>query len=289
MKEHTIHNMNGKGQKCLVWFFFAFLCIYAFTLFILYFWTFASAFKTEPEFAKDALGLPTVWHFDNIGRTFRELSVQGVNILNMSINSIILVCITVIPGLSFPVLVAYVVSKFPSRFTKVIFTVYLVQATVPVIGSGPAYISLLKTFNIINNPSTMWILNCGAGGMIFFTMVAFFNGISNTYSEAAKIDGAGNFRVFFRIILPQAKGIIVAFAISAVIGAWNDFDTAFLYFDKYPTISLGLYKFQELQTYRANRPVLFMGILFSMMPVLILFLCFSKVIMKNVSIGGLKG
>lgn len=140
--------MNGKGQKCLVWFFFAFLCIYAFTLFIPYFWTLVSAFKTEPEFAKDSLGLPAVWHFENIPKTFRELSVQGVNMLAMSINSIILICITVIPGLSFPVLVAYVVSKFPSRFTKVIFTVYLVQATVPVIGSGPAYISLLKLLTL---------------------------------------------------------------------------------------------------------------------------------------------
>lgn len=74
-----------------------------------------------------------------------------------------------------------------------------------------------------------------------------------------------------------------------LIGNWNDYMLPFLYMDKYPTVALGIYEYKLLQTYRADRPMLFCGIIMSIVPVLILFACFSKTIMENTSLGGLKG
>ncbi len=287
-KERNVHNMNNGFHRAVVWCVFGVICVYTLLLFLPYVWEFINAFKIENEFAVSALALPKTWHFDNIIKCFSELQVQGVNFLGMVYNSIKLVILMTVPGIVFPVMLAYIVAKYPCKFTKTISVINLIRLTVPVLGSWPAMYSLIKTLDIINNPATIWILWSSGSGAIFFTLVAFFNGISNTYMEAAKIDGAGNYLIFFRIILPQATGIITAFIISAAIGAWNDYETSFLYFYDYPTVGLGLYKFKELQTHRANRPMLFMGISLFMLPVLILFVSFSKVFMKNVSIGGIK-
>ena len=59
--------------------------------------------------------------------------------------------------------------------------------------------------------------------------------------------------------------------------------------NEFPTIAVGLYRFHTLQMTRANRPIFFMGVIYSLIPTVILFVCFSKTFMSSITIGGLKG
>lgn len=95
------------------------------------------------------------------------------------------------------------------------------------------------------------------------------------------IDGAGHYTVFFKIMLPQAKPFITAIAITTFISQWNNYNTPFLYLDRYPTMALGLYDFQQKQLYGTQMSPLFAGIILSVLPVAVLFTAMQKPLWKT--------
>lgn len=287
--ERNIYNVRNRTQKIAIWVAFVCFTLYAISLITPFVWVFFNSFKTERDFATNPLVFPPDWHFDNYLKAFTELEINGTNLVGMFANSILLTVIVTVPAVLFPCLTSYAVAKYPCRLTKPIFYIALFMQTIPIVGSFPAFYRLVVALNIKNNFALIWILYASGTGLNFFLFHSFFQGLSWSYAEAAKVDGAGNYRVLFQIMLPQAKAIITALTITSLIGNWNDYMLPFLYMDKYPTVALGIYEYKLLQTYRADRPMLFCGIIMSIVPVLILFACFSKTIMENTSLGGLKG
>ena len=120
-------------------------------------------------------------------------------------------------------------------------------------------------------------------------MYGFFKNVSWSYAEAVFIDGGGHYTVFFKIMLPQALGPIATLFIMSFIGNWNDYMSVIMYLPSYQTLASGLYTYRAVQTRSVNFPEYFAGLLVSMLPILLLFSLFSDVIMKNMSVGGLKG
>ena len=94
-------------------------------------------------------------------------------------------------------------------------------------------------------------------------------------------------------MLPQALPAIVSIAIINFIGTWNDYMTPYLYLPSYPTLSVGLYLIEtEAQVSNSSvkgAPLYFSAILLSMIPIIVIYCCFQKVIMQNTVAGGLKG
>lgn len=287
--ERNIHNVRTKGQTVILWIAFACFTLYALSLVIPFIWVFVNSFKTEKEFAANPLIFPEVWHFENYVKAFTELEVGGTNLIGMFGNSVLLTVVVTLPAVIFPCFTAYVVAKYPCRLTRPIFYIALFMQLIPIVGSFPAFYRLVVNLKIKNNYALIWILYASGTGLNFFLFNSFFQGLSWSYAEAAKVDGAGNYRILFQIMMPQAKAVITALTITSLIGNWNDYMLPFLYMDKHPTIALGIYQYKLLQTYRANRPMLFCGIILSIVPVMVLFALFSKMIMENTSIGGLKG
>ena len=119
-------------------------------------------------------------------------------------------------------------------------------------------------------------------------MYSYFRNLSWSYAEAGYVDGAGHFTVFFRIMLPQAMSAIGALALIAFIGRWNDYMGPIVFLPDYPTLSAGLYTYQKENERSINYPVLFAGILMSMIPVLALFVVFQDKLMEMNIAGGLK-
>ena len=104
------------------------------------------------------------------------------------------------------------------------------------------------------------------------------------------MDGASNLRVMLQIMLPQAMPAIASLIILNVITGWNDYTTPMIYLKSYPNLALGIYYFdKESQFAAAGTPVFMASILMSMVPILALFIAFQKMIMTNVTAGGLKG
>jgi len=127
--------------------------------------------------------------------------------------------------------------------------------------------------------------------LIFF---GIFKGISWDYAEAVFVDGGGNFTAFLRVMLPQAMPAISAMMVSSFIMHWNEYSQFLLYMPSTPPVAAGLYKVKEFATRsdplgRGGKPVYYAGLVMTMIPVLILYGIMAEKMMKNLSIGGLKG
>ena len=184
---------------------------------------------------------------------------------------------------------AYAVARFEFPGRKLLYGFVILQMMLPVYGQTSANYSLLSKLGMVDTP--LFLLAQGAGhGMFFLIAYSFFRNLPTEYVEASKIDGAGPFTIFFKVMLPLAKPITSALAIMQFIACWNDYQTVIIYLKSYPTLSGALYTLKDqafnlgLQT-----PQYFAGIILSVLPVAILFLVFNKQIMENVSVGGLKG
>lgn len=184
---------------------------------------------------------------------------------------------------------AYAVARFLFPGRKFLYAFIVLQMMLPIYGQTAANYQLLDKLGLVDSP--LFLLGQGAGhGMYFLIVYAFFRNLPTGYAEAAKIDGAGPFTVFFKVMLPQARPIIVSLSVMQFISAWNSYDVPLLYLPSYPTLSTALYLYKDnMFQLGLSTPTYFAGMLISIIPVAVLFLIFNKQIMNNISIGGMKG
>ena len=177
----------------------------------------------------------------------------------------------------FEVLRGFLLSVFPS--------VSLSQITV-VISSVP-----LGRVGILQNPRLGLLLRFIVLGIdievVLDALYAFFKNLSWSYAEAAQIDGAGHFHIYFRIMLPIAMPALISVGVLLAIGFWNDYFTIYMYAPEKATIAYGIQRISAQAG--VNMPQVFAAMMLSIVPVLIVFACFQKTIMQNTAIGGLKG
>ncbi len=184
---------------------------------------------------------------------------------------------------------AYAVARFEFKGRKFLYAFVILQMMLPIYGQTSANYSLLMKLGLVDTPG--YLLGQGAGhGMYFLITYSFFRNLPTGYEEAAKIDGAGPFTTFFRVMLPLAKSIVSALAIMQFICNWNDYQNVIIYLKSYPTLASALYTLKsQAFTLGLQTPSYFAGIFISVLPVAVLFIAFNKQIMENVSVGGMKG
>lgn len=102
-------------------------------------------------------------------------------------------------------------------------------------GMIPTYL-LMRNMNLIDNPLVLILPGC-VGAYNVFVFRTFFNGIPSELAESAKMDGANDFLILFRIILPLSKALLATFGLFAIVGMWNNWFSPMIYFkntDLYP-------------------------------------------------------
>ena len=280
---------RGKGESVFMWIMFALFLFYALSVILPFLWVFMNSLKTNGEFFKDCNALPREWRFKNYIEAFEKINYNDTNLVGMFFNSLILTVENTLAAVIFPLMTAYVIAKYPYKFCKFLYALALVVQVLPTIGSLPVEYKLVYDLGINDNFFLIWILAAGSFSFNFLILYAGFRSVSWTYAESAMIDGAGHYTVFFKIMLPQAKPFITAIAITTFISQWNNYNTPFLYLDRYPNMALGLYEFENKQISGTDMTPLFAGIILSVLPVAVLFTAMQKTIMENTVAGGIKG
>lgn len=267
-------------------------CIFiAYSAYILFFLLFAfnSALKQESgDVLKYAEKISFPPRFRNFYDALWELKILKTDFLDMILNSVIYSCGTTFLGIMSSTFLAYAVSKYEFKLKGFLYALALFVMTIPIYGSAPAYYKLIKWLKWDN--TWFYLLSTAGGfGFNFIIIHSFFEGVSKEYAEAAFMDGAGHFRVFLQVMLPMAIPAIMAVVITTFIGNWNDYMTPLLYIKNKATLSSGLYYFKENSNHNAADHIYYAGLLISLLPVLVLFICFQNTIMEKVYAGGLKG
>lgn len=290
-REHDVLFKRKGATKVLFIFMFVILTIFVVSFLFPFAWILMNSFKQTSEFGLNMMGWPKQFTFQNFidAFTFKDSTTQNKTIIEMLGMTILIAGVGTIVTVFTSTCAAYVVAKYKFFGRNVIFTVVIFSLIVPIVGSLPSQMQMMKNVLHLNNT----VIGCifiysGGFGANFLLLYSFFKNLSWTYVEAAKVDGANDFVIFFRIIIPMAKGPIIAISIIQLIGLWNDYQTPSIYLPKYPTLAVGLqFLFNKMEM--LSYPMMFATIIIAILPILILFAAFSKTIMENTSVGGLKG
>jgi multiple sugar transport system permease protein len=245
-------------------------------------WAVLTSFKTQFDAMQTPPSLfPKQWIIDNYKNLFVQLHF-GL----YTKNSLILVVFSFL-GLLINLMAGYGFAKFKFKGKEKIY--YLILATMMIPGQAtmiPNYL-ILNKLNLTNTMAGMIIPGLAVAFSIFLFR-QFIETVPDELIEAARIDGAGNIRIFIQIIIPICKPILAVQTILGVIGAWNNFLWPLVVAnsqDLYP-LSVGL---QLLQGQNVSNFALQMaGSSVMILPVIIVFLFFQKYIVEGFTTSGLK-
>ena len=275
------------------WFVFALFVFYAATLLFPFLWMLLNSFKSGndfngsgADFAANVFGWPREFY----GKNFIEImtfEIDGETVWSMFINSIIVTVLGTIINVFLSACAAYALAKYRFPGSKIIYGLAIFSMVVPIVGTLPSQVVMMETLGIDDSLLGILFLYSGCFGFNFVMLYSAFRSISWSYAEAASMDGAGRFKIFFKVMLPMAKGPILACSILQAITLWNDYSTPFLFWPSHQTLAVGLYNIQEAQS--GNPPAIFATMIVAVVPVLVLYACFQKKIIENTNAGGLKG
>ena len=285
---------KGRGNPLFI-LLFVVLAVYAVILLLPMVWGFFTSLKTLDGFMDDKIWPSAKMTFENFVNAFKGITYTvntptgsyDVFFPEMLLNSFIFaaggaLCTTFVTCIT-----AYLVAKFPYKFSKFVYGAVIVTMILPVVGSLPAQVRMAK---LIGVHDTMWgalIMSANFTNLYFLVFYATFKATAKDYSEAASIDGAGNFTIFARLMLPLVGGTFFIVFLMHFITRWNDYQTPFIFLESHPVVSSGIYRF-ALNDY-SQEPVKVAGGVIMFLPVLVLFLLFYKKMMSSFSVGGLKG
>ncbi len=293
MKTKIKRSPNSRIRKSpfeLVIFGFVFLLffIYAAMLFYPLIWGLISSLKSFKDYSDSPFTFPSVLRIDNYIKAVKTISSEGMTFTQMLWNSIWFAVGSAVIHMEFTSAYAYVLNKYNFRGKKFLYGLCLFMMSVPI---GATFISTYRLMYGLHLTNSYLILLTAINvyGMKLIMCYSFYNNISNAYVEAAQIDGAGFYTIYFKAMRPQATPILVTLIILEFIAKWNDYMGPLLYLSKMPTLATGLYKYQSIVEWSGNYPVLFAGIFICTFPLFIIFIFFSNKLMENISIGGLKG
>lgn len=289
-KNDILYKRKGIDRVLFIIMFITFV-LFAISFIFPFMWLLMNSFKTQSDFSKNFLSLPPTWTLENYinAFTYSNTSTKNFNVFQMIGMSIIIAGIGTIVTVFTSSCAAYVIAKYKFPGRNLIFGIVMFSLIVPIVGSLPSQIQLMKFLKLDQKVIGCIFLYSGGFGMNFLLLYSFFKNLSWTYVEAARIDGASDFKIFYRIIIPMAKGPIIAISIIQLIGLWNDYLTPSIYLADKPTIAVGLKYMSDTMISKGSYTLLFATIVIAIIPIITLFCCFSKTIMENTSVGGLKG
>ncbi|MDR2534504.1 MAG: carbohydrate ABC transporter permease [Treponema sp.] len=274
----------------LLIFFFVFILI-PFLMIVL------TALKTSPEI----MDMPnrTLWrrlmpdsfaNFENIKAVFFGYASQlnGVPFYRFIANSIIVTFFSLIPSLALALTAAYGFAKYQFPGKTLLFYLFLGLVMIPMEMISIPLFLIVSRIRLINTYPGMMIPGfISAFGT--FLLKAAMEPIPDSYIEAGRIDGAGEFWIFRKIITPMTQASIVTFIVIKATWSWNDFFWPLLVVneERMKTVTLGLAKFSSDLFKEYGQ--LTSGVLISILPLLLVFIFCNKYIKSGLMSAGIKG
>ncbi len=279
------------GVKIFLIAFFLFFLVEAFLHIYPFLWVINSSLKSGAEIRDgNALAITKSWQFSNFVDVFKEFTVEGsVNYWGLFINSTWQTGMYLFINIFSSTLLAYALAKFHFPGRGLLYGLMIFTQTIPLIGSGVIDYRLKFDLGLVNNPALIWISWAMGFDFSAFIMFGTFQGVSNSYMEAATIDGANDFQIFGRVVFPQAFPCIVALLCTNFCTMWNNYGVSQITLNEYPNLAYGLFRFEQDTKYMAEEGIYYAAMILTSLPGIIFYAVTQNGILKNISVGGLKG
>ncbi len=275
--------------RIILYLFVLSLCIlFGFPLF----WTLMSSFKTPVEMAAfPPVIIPKIFQWVNYNSV---LIIPRIPVTVWAMNSAIVVTLTTLGTVITASVVAYSFARFEYRGRDALFMITLATMMLPAeVTLIPQFILFFK-LGWINTLKPLWVPAWfGGGGFAIFLIRQFFLSLPRDLDEAALIDGANYFRIFWSILLPLCKPILATLGIITLMASWGDFIGPLIYLNtptKF-TVSIGLQFFKNSPEVGGEpmQHLLMAACVLSMIPTIALFFLGQRYFVQGIVMSGIKG
>ena len=226
---------------------------------------------------------PSAYSFDSFRKLFTDTEMYNYprwfgNTLVVSLGSSLL-------GTALTILTAYCMSRFRFKSRKAIMKATLALGMFPSFMTMTAVYLLMTQFNLINQHFGLILIYSAGAPMGYLTQKGFFDTISYSIDEAARIDGASNAQVFVRITLPLALPMIVYTLLSSFVWPWSDFilPKLLLKNKELYTVAVGLMSLDNTEFSRFAAGAVFIAV-----PIVVFYFALSKFLISGMSAGAVK-
>ena len=226
---------------------------------------------------------PAEFSLDSFKRLFTDTALY--NYPRLFLNTLFIALMSSLIGTALTILTAYVMSRFRFRTRKAMMKTTLILGMFPSFMTMTAVYLMMTQFNLINQQWGLILIYSAGAPMGYLTQKGFFDTIPSSIDEAARIDGASNFRIFVRITLPLAAPMIVYTLLSSFVWPWSDFILPQLLLknkDLY-TVAVGLMSLDDSEFSRFAA-----GSVFIAVPIVVFYFALSKFLISGLSAGAVK-
>jgi ABC-type glycerol-3-phosphate transport system permease component len=282
-------------------------------------WVLYTSGKSTQEFYRNPIGLPQALTAPSAAgaRTVAGNYTRawvGSHFSAYFLNSVYVVSISLALILLLGSMAAYVLARFEFRGRGLIYTLFLSGLLIPMqliliplffqysdmgalltrlLAPSARALGLGELTVSLHDSHAGLILIYVAASLPFtvFVLTSFFRTLPNEVREAAMIDGASEYRIFFQVMMPLGKPGLVTVAIFNFLGLWNEylFGLVFLSSDRLKTLPLGLASISMQAQYKSDNGLLFAGLVIAMLPTLIVYLFLQERLTRGITVGALKG
>jgi raffinose/stachyose/melibiose transport system permease protein len=243
------------------------------------------AFKTDDEYRTTApLSPPGNWlNLDNFVTAF----TQGGMLMGF-VNTGIILVVSVVGTILIGTMAAYAIDRFRFRGRKLVLGGFLLATLVPSVTTQVATFQVISALDLFNTRGAAILIFMGTDIVAIYIFLQFMQSIPVSLDEAAMLDGASRFTVYWRIVLPLLKPAIATVVIIKGIAVYNEFYIPFLYMPSQDlgVISTSLFRF--MGPFGAQWEVIAAGTLLVIIPTLIAFLFLQRYIYNGLTAGATK-
>lgn len=284
-KEYRMSKVWKHVGKVFKWLFLGSMCV--FTVYPVVYAVLGSL-KSNAELTLGGNLLPKEWHFENYAYAFSKLDFG-----KYTWNSVLLAILTVILSVVTASMGGYVLGRreFPGK--KIISTVYLSSMFVSVgsVALYPLY-RLLNRLGLTSHMLGLALLLTGGQVANVFMISGFVRSVPKELDDAATIDGAGIFRIYWQIIVPMIRPILGVVALFSFRTAWNEFITAQVFTMSNPglkTLSVAVANLRYSANAAAEWHLMMAGASIALAPILVVYLLANKQFIAGITAGAVKG
>ncbi len=244
---------------------------------------FVNALKPKFEILANPLALPKSITWDNFNQAMTKM-----NFFRSLTNSVIITVLSVGALILFSSMLAYYLARTKNKFTKTTFLILVASMIVPFQALMIPFMSIFAQFVSLNNRAALIFFYVGFGvALSTFLYHGFISKIPMDLDEAASMDGANDFTIFWKIIFPMLRPVTATVAIVNALWIWNDFLLPRLVLTpETQTLPLSTYLFYG--QYSTEYGQAMAGLLLAVLPIIVFYLILQKQFISGISTGAVK-
>jgi N-acetylglucosamine transport system permease protein len=246
-------------------------------------WTIMSSFKTSRQVLQSPFTLPDTLHFENYVNAWTKAGIG-----TFFVNTLLVVGGALVLTMVLGSMCAYFLARFRFIGNRVIYLLMVAGLTFPIFLAIVPLFFILKSLGLLGTlPGLAITYSAFALPFTVFFMVPFFRALPTSVTEAASLDGAGEWRTFFSIMVPMARPAISTLAILNFVGLWNQFllPVALNPDQRKYVLTQGMAAFAGTAGYSIDFGALFAAVVMTIVPVLVVYLVFQRALSGSVVIG----